>query len=112
MLDIFGDHAMFRKDNKNGASRSNLSKIVTNDNETEDEEYIPFSIPTISKAKPPLYSEWLDLNGFKIQFEDFVDARGVKRDVGGKPKKNIEKRKIYVRGQGYMVPTKKYVIDL
>ena len=69
VLDIFGDHAMFTKDNKHGTSCSNLSKIVTDDGETEDEEYIPISIPTISKAKPPLYSEWLDLNEFKIKFE-------------------------------------------
>ena len=114
VLDIFGDHAMFRKDNKNGASKSNLSKTVTNDDETEDEENIPISIPTMSKAKPPLYSEWLDLNEFKIKFEEIIDTRGVKRDVGGKPKKNtnIEKSKIHVRGQGDMVSIKNYFIDL
>ena len=58
VLEPFGDHAMFRNDNKIGAVRS-ITKI-TNDEEDDDDDQLPVTIPTISKAKPPVYSDWID----------------------------------------------------
>ena len=54
VLEPFGDHAMFRSDNKFGASKSNTK--ITNDEEDDDDQ-LPVTIPTISKAKPPNYSD-------------------------------------------------------
>ena len=36
--------------------------ILTNDEEDEedDDDQLPVTIPTISKAKPPVYSDWID----------------------------------------------------
>ena len=57
VLDVFADHAMFLKNNKQGASQNKLYK---NDDEEEyDDEFMPITIPTISKAKPQQYSKWL-----------------------------------------------------
>ena len=89
VIEPFGDHAMFRNDNKHGAVQSN-SKI-TNDEEDDDDDYqLPITIPTISKAKPPVYSEWIDWCEIKIKNKANV---GVKRDVTGKLKnKDIRKK--------------------
>ena len=112
VIEPFGDHAMFRNDNKHGAVQSNIK--ITNDEEDDgddDDDYqLPITIPTISKAKPPVYSDWIDWCEIKIKIEENV---GVKRDVTGKLKdKDIRKKKVYVRGDHDMVFMKSIFVDL
>ena len=102
---------MFRNDNKHGASKSNIK--ITNDEEDDEEDddaQLPITIPTISKAKPPVYSEWIDWCEIKIKFKENV---GFKRDVTGKLKdKDIRKKKVYARGDDDMVFMKSIFVDL
>ena len=84
VIEVFGGHAMFRNDNKNGAIKSNIQ--ITNDEEDDEEDgdQLPVTIAAISKAKPRVYSEWIDWCEIKIKIKENV---GVKRDVTGKIKK-------------------------
>ena len=68
VLELFGGHAMFRDNNKNGAIQSNIQ--ITNDDEDYDYDYeLPITIAAISKAKPPVYSEWVDWCEIKIKIK-------------------------------------------
>ena len=113
VLHPFSDHVMFQKNNKHGASQSNLRKMNYNEDDSEDDsEYnMSISIPVISKAKPPLYSEWLELDCFLDLFNKILEGQGVKRDIGGQKKYNIEKSKTYVRGDGDMTELKAYFVN-
>ena len=74
---------MFRNDNRKGAIKSNIQ--ITNDEEDyeEDGDQLPIAIAAISKAKPCVYSEWIDWCEIKIKITENV---GVKRSVTGKLK--------------------------
>ena len=107
MIEIFGDHAMFRNDNKHGAAKSNIQ--ITNDEEDYegDGDQLPITIAAISKAKPRVYSEWIDWCEIKIKITENV---GVKRSVTGKLKdKYISEKKMYAKGDDDMVYLKKYL---
>ena len=65
MSEPFGDHAMFRCDDKIGAVQSNT--IISHDEEDEDDDdQLPVTIPTISKAKTPIDSEWIEWREVEI----------------------------------------------
>ena len=103
VLDAFADHAMFFKNNKHGASQSKLYK--NDDEEPSDDEFMSITVPTISKSKPHPYSKWLSFEEFTKQFEEITCPKGEKRTSDGKLK-NIERTKIYVKGDMDMLEAK------
>ena len=77
VIEVFGGHAMFRNDNKNGAIKSNIQ--ITNDEEDDDDDgddgyQLPITIAAISKAKPPIFSEWLDWCEIKKKLKKMLES--------------------------------------
>ena len=52
------------------ARQSEIDLKREDDEEESDDEFMPITIPTISKAKPQQYSKWLSFEEFKNKFEE------------------------------------------